>query len=41
MKLKLTAEILCDEAREFSGVVSNSPEPSLYGVTDGKTVELI
>ena len=38
MKLKLTAEILCDEAGEFSRVVSNSPEPSLYGVTDGKAV---
>ena len=38
MKPKLSAPILCDEAGEFSRVVSNSPEPSLYGVTDGKAV---
>jgi hypothetical protein len=35
---KLSAEILCNEAGEFSSVVSNSPEPSLYGVTDGKAI---
>ena len=38
MKPKLSETLLRDEAGEFSRVVSNSPEPSLYGVTDGKAV---
>ena len=38
MKPKLSAKILCDEAGEFSRVVSKTSEPSLYGVTDGKAV---
>ena len=38
MKPKLSVKILRHEAGEFSRVVSNSPEPSLYGVTDGKAV---
>ena len=38
MKPKLSATILRSEAGEFSRAVSNSLEPSLYGVTDGKAV---
>ena len=38
MNPKLSAKILCDEAGEFSRVVSKTSEPSLYGVTDGKAV---
>lgn len=34
----LTVEILCDEANKFSAIESSHPEPTLYGVTDGKAV---
>jgi hypothetical protein len=34
----LTVEALQTEAREFSEIESKHPEPSLYGVTDGKAV---
>lgn len=34
----LTIELLCQEARFFSAIESSHPEPSLYGVTDGKAV---
>jgi hypothetical protein len=34
----LTVDLLCKEARRFSGAESRHPEPSLYGVTDGKAV---
>ncbi|MBI3466831.1 MAG: restriction endonuclease [Planctomycetes bacterium] len=37
-KLKLTIPLLCDEAAAFAQVVSSYPEPTLYGVTDGKAV---
>jgi len=37
-KPKLTTEILCAEAATFAQVESSFPEPSLYGVTDGKAV---
>jgi len=35
---KLTIPILCDEARIFSVAESKHPEPTLFGVTDGKAV---
>ncbi len=38
MKPKLTLEILKVEAQTFAGIESAHPEPSLYGVTDGKAV---
>lgn len=38
MKKKLTVEILLHEARDFSSRESKHPEPSIYGVTDGKAV---
>ena len=38
MKRELTIKRLCDEAREFAEVESTHPEPSLFGVTDGKAV---
>jgi len=34
----LTVKALCGEARAFAEVESAYPEPSLYGVTDGKAV---
>jgi len=34
----LTLEILRSEAIAFAKVESKFPEPSLYGVTDGKAV---
>lgn len=37
-KPKLTIPDLCKEASTFAGVESAFPEPSLYGVTDGKAV---
>ncbi len=37
-KAALTILVLCDEARTFAEVESAHPEPSLYGVTDGKAV---
>lgn len=38
MAKNLTLERLISEAREFAQVESSFPEPSLYGVTDGKAV---
>lgn len=38
MKLELSVKILCDETAQFSQMTSNTPEPSLYGVTDGKAI---
>jgi hypothetical protein len=38
MKPPLTVEHLLDEANRFAQEESNHPEPSLYGVTDGKAV---
>lgn len=38
MKPELSVKILCDETAQFSQMTSNTPEPSLYGVTDGKTI---
>jgi len=38
IKPKLTVAALRDEAGRFSAVESDFPEPSLYGVTDGKAV---
>jgi len=35
---ELTIKALCDEARRFADIESQHPEPSLYGVTDGKAV---
>ncbi|MCE9634701.1 MAG: restriction endonuclease [Planctomycetes bacterium] len=37
-KPKLTIEALCSEAAAFAAAESTYPEPSLYGVTDGKAV---
>ena len=37
-KTKLTIPLLCDEAVKFAEVESIYPEPTLYGVTDGKAV---
>lgn len=37
-KTTLTVDLLCVEARAFSDVESKFPEPSLFGVTDGKAV---
>ena len=37
-KTALTIDILCNEASLFSDVESKFPEPSLFGVTDGKAV---
>src|SRR5688500_10427605 len=34
----LTVESLCAEARAFSAAESLHPEPTLFGVTDGKAV---
>jgi len=36
--LNLTPELLCVEAKNFSEIESSFPEPSLFGVTDGKAV---
>lgn len=38
MKPILTFDILLDEAREFAQSESVYPEPTLYGVTDGKAI---
>ena len=38
MPAPLTIPMLKTEAHEFASVESNHPEPSLYGVTDGKAV---
>jgi hypothetical protein len=37
-KRQLTIELLCEEAAVFSQAESIYPEPTLYGVTDGKAV---
>lgn len=37
-KPKLTARLLQKEAAAFANVESTCPEPSLYGVTDGKAI---
>ncbi len=37
-KKKLTIELLCQEAAAFAQVESAYPEPTLYGVTDGKAI---
>ena|GEM_PF-1864459 len=37
-KPKLTVKRLCAEAIAFAEVESTYPEPTLYGVTDGKAV---
>jgi hypothetical protein len=37
-KTVLTTDLLCAEAKSFSAIVSNSLEPSLFGITDGKAV---
>src|SRR5437660_8890500 len=37
-KPKLTIELLCQEAAAFAEVESSYPEPTLYGVTDGKAI---
>ncbi len=34
----LTVDLLCDEAKIFAQRESSHPEPTLYGVTDGKAV---
>ena len=36
--IRLTIELLCLEARSFADTESSHPEPTLYGVTDGKAV---
>jgi hypothetical protein len=38
MKPPLTIEILYAEAKKFAGIESCYPEPSIYGVTDGKAI---
>lgn len=38
LKPTLTVEFLVDEARIFTEIESVYPEPTLYGVTDGKAV---
>ncbi len=38
MKPTLTVEFLLDEAKLFAEIESVYPEPTLYGVTDGKAV---
>ena len=35
---KLTISVLCEEAKAFSDRESTHPEPTIYGVTDGKAV---
>ena len=37
-KKKLTVPLLCEEAARFAEIESTYPEPTLYGVTDGKAV---
>lgn len=36
--MKLDIVSLCKEAKIFSEIETNHPEPSLFGVTDGKAV---
>ncbi len=37
-KLTLTVAILQDEARQFAKLESTHPEPTIFGVTDGKAI---
>jgi hypothetical protein len=37
-KIKLTPPLLCREAAAFAETESTYPEPTLYGVTDGKAI---
>jgi hypothetical protein len=37
-KIALTIPLLCEEAAAFAEVESTYPEPTLYGVTDGKAI---
>lgn len=37
-KTELTIPLLCQEAAAFADVESSYPEPTLYGVTDGKAI---
>lgn len=37
-KKKLTLDLLCQETAAFAEVESTYPEPTLYGVTDGKAI---
>ncbi len=37
-KIKLTVPLLCREASAFAEAESTYPEPTLYGVTDGKAI---
>lgn len=37
-KKKLTTRLLCQEAATFAEIESTYPEPTLYGVTDGKAI---
>jgi hypothetical protein len=37
-KKRLTIKLLCQEAAAFAEVESTYPEPTLYGVTDGKAI---
>jgi hypothetical protein len=37
-KTELTLPLLCQEASAFADVESTYPEPTLYGVTDGKAI---
>ena len=37
-KRKLTVPLLCQEAAAFTQVESTYPEPTLFGVTDGKAI---
>ena len=38
MKIELTIETLCEEARKFADIESKHKDKELYGVTDGKAV---
>ena len=38
VRIKLTIPFLCQEASQFAEVESTYPEPTLYGVTDGKAI---
>jgi hypothetical protein len=37
-KKKLKVQLLCQEAAAFAEAESTYPEPTLYGVTDGKAI---
>ncbi len=37
-KITLTIPLLCQEATAFAQIESSFPEPTLYGVTDGKAI---